>query len=622
MNTASRNLGNNEIVLLGCEPASRFPPGRIAVTHPLTDVSSSQRVQFKTDCPQSRCRTTALHWTFFWSGVVVFLFTACSTSHYRRSADKQVLQIIQNVEKQVFGQTNAFTIETSYSHRKPEEISPAELIGDRVKTNQRLLTIEAALDLALSSRRFQAEKERLYLTALTLTGERHQFSPQFFAGSSASWNRSSSGDQSTSVNSAIGVNQLLMSGGRLGVNLANDILRYYTGDPRRSVVSSMSVNLVQPLLRGLGRNNAAVESLTQAERNVVYAVRNFGFFQDQFALEIVNDYFGLLAQKDIVRNRYTNFLSRVQATRRLEARADRERRLDADQARQAELTAKNNYVNSVASYRNALDQFKIKLGLPLGERIFLDDSALVDVEQTGLVPVRLHVDEAYRLATQRQFEILNAIDQFEDMKRKVRVAMDRLKPDLNLIANASLDSERPTDYTRFDPDDIRAGIGLELDLPIDRLRERNSYRATLVTFESELRSLTLTLDTLKENIDRGLRTLEQRRQNYEIQRNALDLANRRVAITPMLQEAGKAEVRDLVEAQDAQIAAQNAVTAALVDYQEARLQLMLDLGALQTETPKFWLKDHLENFFPSGPPQAVPVPADQAVISPDDYFNN
>ena len=37
------------------------------------------------------------------------------------------------------------------------------------------------------------------------------------------------------------------------------------------------------------KNNPAVESLTQAQRNVVYAVRDHAFFQDQFALEIVNE---------------------------------------------------------------------------------------------------------------------------------------------------------------------------------------------------------------------------------------------------------------------------------------------------------------------------------------------
>ena len=140
-----------------------------------------------------------------------------------------------------------------------------------------------------------------------------------------------------------------------------------------------------------------------------------------------------MAQKDNIRNRYTNYLGRVQSTKRLEARAkDRERLSDVDQARQAELTAKNNYVNAVSRYLTSLDEFKITLGLPLGEKLYLDDAALDLVEQTGLLPAALDPDVAFRLALKKQREVLNYIDQFEDSKRKARIAADRLKPRLDL----------------------------------------------------------------------------------------------------------------------------------------------------------------------------------------------
>jgi outer membrane protein TolC len=562
-----------------------------------------------------------------WAVAGAWVLAGCTAGHYRRSADKEVYGIIEQYERKIFGHTNAFTINTPYSARKPQAIPPAELIENRLQTGRRALTIAQALDLAVSSSRdYQSAKEILYLTTLTLTGKRYAFSPQFFATSTGKVGRESDADEFGSVNSKIGVNQLLQTGGQLSASLANDILRYYTGDPRRSVISLISVNLAQPLLRGFGRNNPAVESLTQAQRNVVYAVRNFSFFQNQFALGIVNDYFGLLAQRDNTRNRYTNYLGRVQSTQRLEARAaDRERLADVDQARQAELTAKNNYINAVAAYRNSLDQFKIKLGLPVGEKLALDDQELDEMEQHGLVPASLNPEAAYRVATEKQLQTLNAIDEFEDTKRKVRVAANQLLADLKIVADANLQSDSPNQYSQFDPDKVRANLGLELNLPIDRLLERNSYRSALVTFEAGLRTLTLTLDNLRDSIGKGLRTLEQSRQNYEIQKNALELANRRVDSTTLLLEAGRAEVRDLVDAQDAQISAQNAVTAALVGYQQTRLQLMLDIGALDTEVPKFWLKDHLAAFLPGQAPVPGNLPpaksGEQPVLPPERYFN-
>ncbi len=553
------------------------------------------------------------------------LWSGCGRTYFRRSADKEAYGIVQQYQRQVFGQTNAFTIDTPYSSRKPETIPPSELIEDRLRTNERVLTIEAALDLAVRhSREYQSQKESLYRTALARSSTRYAVGRTVAptSGATALASRDSDGQKSASatVDNALSVSQLFKTGGRLTVDLLNSIMLYYSGRPELSF-SQISASLIQPLLRGFGRNNPDVEALTQAERNMVYAVRSYSLYQDQFALDIVNDYFRLLQQKDTVRNQYSNYLGRVEATERLAAREDRERQVDVDQARQAELSAKDSYVNAVASYLTRLDQFKIVLGIPLGEKLFLDDGALDEVEKNGLVPVPLDPDEAYRLAVHKQLQLLNYIDQFEDSQRKARIAADQLKPGLTLSGNASLRSEGDTDYTRFNADQVAANVGLQLDLPLDRIPRGNTYRATLITFESDLRTFTRRLDDLKNSIENGLRTLEQRRQNYQIQTNALALADRRVVSTVMQLEAGRAEVRDLVDAQNSQIDAQNAVTSALVDYQQSRLDLMFAIGALDAEQPKFWLSDQLIGFLPSGTAvTAPPSPASQEVLPPDDYF--
>lgn len=562
------------------------------------------------------------HFALLLLAAALFL-NGCSAAYHRRQADREVYSIVQSAEKQVFGHQREFSVDTPYSGRPPHEIPAGEIIEDRQRADALLLSLDQAIALAVqNSRQYQTEKERLYLTALTLTGERYEFGPKLFASGTASLDRFSDGEQRASAHSRISVSQALKTGGRIGAAIANDLLRYYTGDPRRSAISAVSVNLLQPLLRGFGSNSPAVESLTQAERNVIYSVREYSFFQDEFALRIANDYFSLLAQKDLVRNRYANYLSRVQSSRRLEARArDRERLSDVDQARQAELTARNNYINAVTAYQNSLDQFKIRLGFPLGVRLRLDDALLNELETLGTVPVLLNEEEAFRFSVHNQLRVLNAIDRFEDSKRKVQVAANRLRADLNIFGDAALTSEGPTDYTRFDANKVRAGAGIELNLPLDRLRERNNYRASLISFESELRSLSLTLDNLKDSIQRGLRVLEQRRQSYEIQKNALEVANRRVASTRLLLEAGRAEVRDLIEAQDAQIAAQTAVTSALVGYQEVRLQLMLDLGILDTEPPKFWLLDHVREALRRAPTEeSAEAPLQKDVVPPEIVF--
>jgi outer membrane protein TolC len=554
-------------------------------------------------------------------GLVVLL--GCTQAHYRRAADNEVYRIVQSAEQKIFGYTNQFDINTRYSHRKPTEIPAAEIIDDRQQVGSRMLTLQEALSLAVTnSRQYQTEKEGLYLTALELTGERHEFTPHFFASTiGSSLERSPDGTQVSGVDTRFEFGKLMRSGGRVSLGLVNTLLHYYTGNPNRTAFSTAFAELTQPILRGFGWKNPAVENLTQAERDVIYAIRDFGFFQDQFATDIVADYFSLLTQKDVIRNRYTNYLGRVRSTQRLVERADRERPSDIGQTRQAELTAKNNYVNAVAQYQTALDQFKIRLGIPLGERVQLDDSLLRELAATGLVPVDIDAEEAFRLSVNKQLTILNAIDQYEDAKRKVLVTADQLRPGLNFVADASIDTQGD-DYLKFDPDLARARMGATLDLPFDRHAERNAYRRQLVTFEQRLRDLSLTLDELKDSIERGLRTLNQRKESYEIQTNALQVANTRVEAAVANMEAGRAEIRELVEAQDAQINAQNAVTSAIVGYQDARLELMLQVGLLDSGVEKFWLRDHVGNQLQTATvPRQRPVENNE-VVPPDKLFEN
>ncbi|MBI3876750.1 MAG: TolC family protein, partial [Verrucomicrobia bacterium] len=516
----------------------------------------------------------------------------CTAAHHRAAADKEVYRILRQKEAKVPGRTNDFNIDTSYSRRKPKEIPSVEIIQQRIESGARKLTLDEALKLSVeNSRTFQFNKERLYLAALTLTRDRYDFQPHFLASSTATRTRDTTGEQIGEVKSQFSVGQLLQSGASLSVSLVNDVLQYYTGNPRRSATTLMAANITQPLLRGAGTEVVA-ENLKQSERNVIYEVRTFNRFQDTFAVDVVSAYYRLLQQKDAVRNQYSNYQKLVRAREEAEAKSqDRFSGLQVDQARQAELGAKTGYILAVQTYQTRLDAFKETLALPLGVELSLDDGALEELSKAGLIPLSLDERDGYRITVERRLDLLNEIDRFEDSKRKIVVAADRLKADLNIFANASLESVGPTDYAKFDLSNYHAQAGVQLNLPIDRLKERNDYRAALIAFERQIRSLALTLDDARNGIRQDLRTLEQTRQNYEIQKSAVALADRQVDGAALQLQAGRAQIRDLLEAQSAQLAARNALTAVLVDYHLARLSLLNDLGVLDTGRERFWLSE-------------------------------
>jgi hypothetical protein len=292
-----------------------------------------------------------------------------------------------------------------------------------------------------------------------------------------------------------------------------------------------------------------------------------------------------------------------------------------DDARNAELSARTDYINSLASYLSGLDFFKTRLGLPLSTDLYLEDGDLADLVKAGLTEVDIDHDAAFRICITRQMEILNEIDRFEDSKRKVRVAADQLRADLNLFATAALDSQAPYDYANFDLNKVNYTAGITLNLPIDRLRERNVYRRALIAFESELRSLDLTLDGYKQRIDGTLRSIEQNRLNYLNGLESLKVAERRLENNNMLLEAGRATIRDVREAQDGLIQAQNNLATIYADYLQARLGLLLSVGVIDTRPPKFWLLDPLQNQLK---PNQRSVPTlrmpDDRVVPPEKFF--
>ena len=89
----------------------------------------------------------------FWVAASVVLMSGCTSSHYRRSADKEVYGIIRQIDNQVFGRTNAFTIDTPFSGRDPKTIPPDEIIEGRTATNRLMLNLGEALDFAVRNSR-------------------------------------------------------------------------------------------------------------------------------------------------------------------------------------------------------------------------------------------------------------------------------------------------------------------------------------------------------------------------------------------------------------------------------------------------------------------------------------
>ena len=539
----------------------------------------------------------------------------CQTEGHRADADAEVLAILNERSRQILGEEAGTNLVSTTVGERPDTVSPARIIQERFADGGRTLTLPAALEMAeRHNRSYQLQRETLYLQALSLTGTRHKFVWNPSSTVDLGIARQTDGGLRGDSDADVSVQKLFQTGASVTATLANDLVLYFDGKPK---VPDLTLKLTQPLLRGAGAEIAA-EVLTQAERDVVYAVRDYSHYQKTFAIETVGEYFRVLQDKDAVRNSYNNYLNLQKARDRAEAMAEAERlaRYQVDQARQSELSARVKYLKAVESYRQALDGFKQRLSLPLGEALRLEDRALTDLVAQGLTPLELDERHGYLMAVTNRLDVLNEVDRFEDAQRKVRVAASDLKPGLDLVVDASLKKQF---YSSFSPEEFASTSGLKLKLPLNQLTERNAYRTSLINFEKQMRKLATELDSLRENIREGIRALEQERENYFIQKAALDLARQQVEVMPLLLQNDDADIRDQLEAQADLVEAQNDVTSAVVDYHVARWNLLKNLGALSVEGEQFWLKNQsVSGSSTADNPEAAEILPE--VITPEQVF--
>ena len=560
--------------------------------------------------------------------VCAFLWQGCSTpAEQFAAADKEVFGILDKRQEQILGEQRLSDIKTPYSDRKLADIPPSEIILNRFADGTNLITLPKALEMAVkNSRDYQLQRETLYLSALTLTGERHKFALKF-SGADVDLERSRSdaigGGKVTDTESdaTFTLSKALKAGGTLTASLANDLTMYFDGSGPQ--VPGLTLSLAQPLLRGSGQKMAQ-EILTQSERDLVYSIRTFSRYQQTFLVNRTSEYLSLLFQKNKVRVQWELYQNRIRFREEQELRLQGEliSQFELDQALPSEYSSKVSYINSIESYRGLLDDFKKQLNIPLGEEVILDDSELANLETFGLRPVPLTDAYGFQLALTNRLDVINEIDKFEDKKRKVDVAENDLLPSLKLVADYSLKDQF---YNRnsFDFSDYSAKTGLVLDLPLDKLAERNAFRKSRITFEQQLRSLMKTLDDLRDELRTNVRTLGQNQQTYVINVKALEVAKRELEKARLdLLAGGNVSPRDIIEAQTAVAQAQNDVTQSFINFHTQRLKLLNNTGILDTGPDNWWRQPQV---VPGAPP-VVPVPPgaeqDIPVVPPIQILGN
>lgn len=506
-------------------------------------------------------------------------------------------------------------------------------------TNALTIGLQDAVRIAAAnSADFQADKERLFASALALDLADHDFHTTLLGALSAFADTATGeGGMRTGTHgetAKAGLQRAFENGVSTDASFALNLAGALTGERRTAWGAVADISVSIPLLRGSGRL-VRRESLTQAERDLVYAVRDFEQRKRSFVTDVARAYLSLLLAQRTRQNEDDNYRRVVVSTNRSRRMADASRLSKAafDQAHQSELAARASWIAACQSYESALDSFKTKIGLPPDARIEPRESDLEDLqalvsrflvasgedgEEDGdagasdsLPPpesvdggsLKEATDKAMAVAFERRADILSVRERVEDAQRHLLIAQDALRSEVTLGGSANIGEAATASMARegrshadFRMRDATASGSLKIDLALDRTKERNSYRNALVALEVAVRDYQKAEDDLKATIRQDMRSLTQTREQLAIQSRAVELAARRVRNQDLLLEAGRADMTDLLDAQAALVSAQNQLYRAITDWRGQMLALQRDLGTLDATVEGVWTENDLAAF--------------------------
>jgi outer membrane protein TolC len=510
---------------------------------------------------------------------LLLCFCALSACHSpdanKAAADREVYGILDDASARTVGNRRRFAVERAVDTLRKQLQQAHE---------PRTLTLVEALDVAAeNSREFQTQKERLYLAALNLTRSVNDFSWRFGGGSTDQISGSADDTANARLGDDLSAQANSVYGTRVVANFVQTFLRSVLSGGSFDGGSILDLTITQPLLRGSGRRIAR-EPLTQAERDVVYAMRDYERFRAQFAIDLVGDYWTVVRQMRDLANVEATYQSLAQSRLQIEELylAGRRTITDLGRAKQSEFSADAQRVTARNRLQTNLDQFKLTLGLPIDAKIELDLSELDKLAERGVQEVAIAEADAVHLSLQRRYDFRTTVDEVEDAGRRAIIAEDALSMQLDFTAAISVPSESgkglDLDWSR-----INWSAGVDLDLVLNRVPVRNAYRSALITFDQAIRAREQNEDQLTASVRAALRNIQAALVSYQIQSEAVALAEQRVEATTALYDAGRVQALEKLDAQSSLLSAQLSRNTAIVDYAIARLALMNNLEAITLE---------------------------------------
>ena len=248
-------------------------------------------------------------------------------------------------------------------------------------------------------------------------------------------------------------------------------------------------------------------------------------------------------------------------------------------------------------YRYFLAQIMRKLTGDV--RLLSLEQARARLDAISMTPIDITPETAIKVASQYRLDWMNARADLVNNWRDIEIAANQLQSVLNFRVNGELGT-RTNNPVAFDSRNGRISVGVEWDAPLTRLMERNAYRTAQINYQRSRRNYYNFVDGVNRTLRDSLRNIDNVQFDFEVQRRSVLVAISRVHLAQLAMEkppeVGQTSesmsntlARDLVEALNSLLSAQNQFMTIWVDHYGLRSALCLDLGIMQLDENGIWL---------------------------------
>jgi hypothetical protein len=246
----------------------------------------------------------------------------------------------------------------------------------------------------------------------------------------------------------------------------------------------------------------------------------------------------------------------------------------------------------------------------------------------GIEVLGSSLDDAYTAAIQtalsNRLDLMNARAQVVDAWRKIAVAANALQGVFNV--QYDLNSKTPSAGNNpfaFSADRSTNTVTFNAELPLVRRAERNNYRAALISYQRQRRTLMAFEDNIANDVRSDVRRLRTLAELYRIQQRVVELQYSQVdnaqaiLFAPPVPGAGSdagsaaALTQQVLSAQSSLVSAQNNLFQIWVSYLTARMTFYLDLEQMQLDDRGVWIDEYSNRTDRQDQPNNWPQPGER-----------